>query len=146
MLKTLYRIILLFLSKIIKTDEVADKFPVSLKIIIRDDDRFLFLKNERDEWDLPGGKINYKEPIEICIKREVLEETKLAIREIELVDFFKTDFNGVEVCIVLYTAEILSKNAVNISFEHNDFNFFNFQEIERINCQEQYKKIISSLT
>ena len=42
MLKTIYRIVLYFFSKFIKTDGIADKFPISLKILIIDDNRVLF--------------------------------------------------------------------------------------------------------
>ena len=50
MLKTLKRIILYIFSKFIKTDEIADKFPISLKVLVVDKKRVLFLKNERGEW------------------------------------------------------------------------------------------------
>lgn len=32
-------------------------FPVSIKGVLILDGKALLLKNERDEWDLPGGKI-----------------------------------------------------------------------------------------
>ena len=44
MLKTLYRIVLYLFSKVIKTDEIADKFPVSLKVLVVDKNRVLFFK------------------------------------------------------------------------------------------------------
>lgn len=145
MLKTIYRIVLYFFSKFIKTDEIADKFPISLKILIIDNNRVLFLKNERNEWDLPGGKINfYENPIQ-CLKREVFEETKLSLKNIELVDFLNLKFNDIPVGIVLYKSLIGSDNPVEISFEHSDFNFFTKNQIKNINCPNEYKKVIFNL-
>ena len=146
MIVTIYRILLLLVSKIIKTDDIGEKFPVSLKAMVFDNKRILLLKNERDEWDLPGGKINFKDETPIdCIKREVFEETKLSISNLELVEFLKIKINNVQICIVLYKAEILSNNAVELSFEHNDFSFFNISNINEINLPEEYKKIIKQL-
>ncbi len=145
MLKTIYRIILYVLSKLIKTDEIADKFPISLKILIIDDNKVLFLKNEREEWDLPGGKINFNENPLDCLKREVFEETKLNLSNIELVDFLNLKFNDTPVGIVLYKSSINSDNPVEISFEHSDFNFLTKNQIKNINCPNEYKKVIFNL-
>ena len=59
MIKTFYRLLIYFFSRFIKTDHISDKFPVSIKAIIIDDNKVLCLKNERNEWDLPGGKIEF---------------------------------------------------------------------------------------
>lgn len=146
MIKTFKRILLIILSRLLKTDEIADKFPVSLKVVIIDDSRVLFLKNERNEWDLPGGKINFGENAKDCVIREVSEEINLDIKNLILIDFFSTIFfNETAVLIVLYKAEISSINPISISFEHFDYNFFNKNEIISLNCPEEYKKSILEL-
>lgn len=33
------------------------EYPVSIKGVVVRDGRVLLLKNERDEWELPGGRI-----------------------------------------------------------------------------------------
>ena len=144
MLKTIKRIILYIFSKFIKTDEIADKFPISLKVLVVDKKRVLFLKNERGEWDLPGGKINFNESPNNCLKREVFEETKLKLCNLELVDFLNLRFNNVPVCIVLYKSNIKSSNSIKISFEHLEYDFFDKSEIKEINCPSEYKKIIAN--
>ena len=144
MVKTVYRLLLYVISKFIKTDEIADKFPVSLKVLIVDKKRILFLKNERGEWDLPGGKINFSELSKSCLIREVFEETRLKLNNLELVDFLNLKFNDVPVCIVLYKSILKSSNPIEISYEHVEYNFFEKSEINNINCPQQYKEIIAN--
>ena len=47
---------------------------------------------------------------ENCLRREVFEETKLKLNNLELVDFLTLRFNNVPVCIVLYKSNIKSFN------------------------------------
>lgn len=40
-------------------------FPVSIKGVVVSDDRVLLLKNDRDEWELPGGRIELGESLRL---------------------------------------------------------------------------------
>ena len=40
------------------TDACAPKFPISVKGVVALDNKFPLLKNEREEWELPGGKLS----------------------------------------------------------------------------------------
>jgi ADP-ribose pyrophosphatase YjhB (NUDIX family) len=42
-------------------DNNAYRFPVSVKGVVAQAEKFLLLKNERDEWELPGGKLELGE-------------------------------------------------------------------------------------
>jgi hypothetical protein len=35
----------------------AYRFPISIKGVILKESKVILLKNERDEWELPGGKL-----------------------------------------------------------------------------------------
>ena len=128
-----------------KTDNFSDKFPVSIKAIIIDNDRILCLKNERNEWDFPGGKINFNENIEECLKREVKEETNLEIKDLKILKPFNLKINDVSVFILLYLAEISCDSSIITSFEHSEYNFFSKSEIENLNMHQDFKKLINEL-
>ena len=145
MIKTFYRLLLYLFSKIIKTDELSDKLPVSIKAIIVDDNKILCLKNERNEWDFPGGKINFNEDVEACLKREVKEEVNLDIKNLNILKSFNLKFNSVPVFIVVYSANISCDSSIFVSFEHSDYNFFSKHEINDLNMPNDYKKLIYTL-
>src|ERR1044071_2175954 len=46
-------------------------------VVINDDARILLIYR-RGKWDLPKGKAEENEPIELCANREVIEETGLS--------------------------------------------------------------------
>lgn len=50
------------------------QLPVSLKAVISWDGRLPLLRNERDEWELPGGKLDPGEEPAECLAREIREE------------------------------------------------------------------------
>ena len=145
MIKTFYRLLIYFFSKFINTDEVSDKFPISIKAIVIDDNKVLCLKNERNEWDFPGGKINFKEDIEKCLIREVKEETNLSINSLNILKPFNIKFNDVPVFILLYSAKISCDSPLNISYEHSEYNFFSKSEIKNLNMPRNYKDLIENL-
>ena len=53
--------------------------PISVKGVLINQDRVLLLLNERDEWDLPGGRPDAGEDHRAALQREVREETGLAV-------------------------------------------------------------------
>ena len=145
MIKIIYRLIINFFSKFIKTDELADKFPVSIKAIIIDDNRVLCLKNERDEWDIPGGKIDFNEDIEECLKREVKEEVNLKIKNLKILKPFNLKFNDVPVLVLVYSADISCESPIDISYEHTEYDFFSKSEIINLNMLQDYKDLIANM-
>ncbi len=66
-----------------------NKFMVSVAGIVYDrDDRILLQRHRHwvtDAWGLPGGIVESRESLENAFSREVLEETGLAISNVELI-------------------------------------------------------------
>ena len=144
-MKILYRLLIYFFSKFIKTDELSDKFPVSIKAIIIDKNKVLCLKNERNEWDLPGGKIEFNEDIENCLIREIKEETNLSVENLNILKPLILKFNDVFVLVLIYSASISCDSPVIISYEHSEYDFFSKSEINNLNMTQDYKNIIKTL-
>lgn len=145
MIKTFYRLLIYFFSKFIKTDDLSEKFPISIKAIVIDNNKVLCLKNERNEWDFPGGKINFDEDTEKCLKREVMEETNLDIMNLKILKPFSLKFNDVPVFILVYSAEISCDSSISISYEHSEYNFFSKSEIKNLNMPQSYKDLVDNL-
>ena len=53
--------------------------PLSVKAVVLHQGRVLLLVNERDEWDLPGGRPEAGEDHRAALEREVREETGLNV-------------------------------------------------------------------
>jgi 8-oxo-dGTP diphosphatase len=53
--------------------------PISIKGVLIHDGAVLLLLNERDEWDLPGGRPDEGEDHRAALKREVREEAGLEV-------------------------------------------------------------------
>ena len=54
-------------------------YPTSIKGVVLNQGRVLLLLNERDEWDLPGGRPDPGEDHRAALVREVHEEAGLAV-------------------------------------------------------------------
>ena len=145
MKKTFYRILIYFFSRFIKIDDLSDKFPISIKAIIIDDNKVLCLKNERNEWDFAGGKINFYEDSEECLKREVKEETNLNIKNLNILKPLNLKFNDFPVFVLLYSAEISCDSSISLSYEHSEYNFFSKSEIKNLNMLQDYKNLIEDI-
>lgn len=94
------------------------RIPVSAKAVIEVGGRVLLGRNDRDEWELPGGRLEPGERVADAIRREVLEETGLdvAVGRLLLADTFDP-VPGRTVLIVAHTARVLGGH-VTASGEH----------------------------
>ena len=101
------------------TDGLAARFPVSIKGVVERDGHFVLLKNERDEWELPGGKLEPGEAIEDCLVREIDEELNLPVAVGRPLNNWVYFVNGVHVLVITYALRILGDEAdMRISHEH----------------------------
>jgi 8-oxo-dGTP pyrophosphatase MutT (NUDIX family) len=57
-----------------------------VKLVIDYQGRVPLRKNERDEWELPGGKLEVGESPEHSVCHEVAEELGLTITSVDIID------------------------------------------------------------
>src|SRR3954465_12328960 len=93
--------------------------PISVKAVLIHQDRVLLLLNERDEWDLPGGRPDPGEDHRNALKREGQEEAGLAVAAGGAVDehLFEV-LPGRLVRIVPFVCRLIGSDAVALSHEH----------------------------
>lgn len=127
------------------SDGLAARFPVSVKGVVERDGRFVLLKNERDEWELPGGKLEPGEMIEDCLVREIEEELNLSTRVGRPLNNWVYFVNGVHVLIVTYALHILDEKVeMQVSHEHKELRSFPLDEIAGLRMPEGYKQSIAA--
>jgi len=120
------------LSYFINFDSLSYKLPISVKSLIFDDNRILLIKNERDEWDLPGGKIEKNDNVIETLVREVKEELNLTIDNHNILKAKKYVFRKQEIIVIVYSSKITNEEPIRLSFENIDYNFFSYQELNKL--------------
>lgn len=133
------------LFKLLPSDYFAKKYPISVKGIVYINDKLVLLKNEREEWELPGGKIELNETAEACTIREIKEELNLDAEIHSIIDVWMYNILGkVNVLIVTYLCKplFLDEKTIQISHEHKEVGLFTRDEIKGLKMPEGYKNSI----
>ncbi len=140
----LKRLFLQTVGRFILSDFFAHRFPVSVKGICCLDDRVILLKNERGEWDLPGGKLDKGESVEIALQREIYEELGIQVLAMELLSVFNMLVsNRINVLIILYHCRVEAlPDELTISQESFELGTFNRAELKNIELNGVYLRHI----
>jgi len=120
---------------------VATRFPVSIKGVVLLGARVVLLQNERDEWELPGGKLEAGEDPEACLAREIAEELSIRVEVGRLLDCWRYEVAGSEVVIVTYGC-LTADRTVTRSAEHRAAGVFAVEAIDALKMPEGYRRSI----
>jgi 8-oxo-dGTP pyrophosphatase MutT (NUDIX family) len=127
------------------TDNLAHRFPVSVKGVVFQGETVILLKNGREEWELPGGKLEPDESPRECVAREVREELGLSVRVGPILDSWVYHIcQGVDVLIVTYGCNPEPGGQVRHGPEHKAVGFFSPDEVAGLNMPEGYKRSVRS--
>lgn len=119
------------------------RFPVSVKGVVLRAGRVVLLRNERDEWELPGGKLEVGETPEACVAREIAEELGLAVDAAQILDCWLYEpLPGAFVVIVTYGCAEREVQAATLSDEHGELGWFGLDELDELRMPEGYRRSI----
>ncbi|GHJ39960.1 NUDIX domain-containing protein [Streptomyces sp. TS71-3] len=127
-------------------------WPVSVKGVALDSRRrVLLLKNEREEWELPGGRLEPSDPTpKSAVEREIEEETGWAVKSGPLLDVWiyqplPATMPDRRVVIVTYGCNVTTPDMEPvISHEHKQLGMFTADEVSRLTMPEGYKQSIAT--
>jgi 8-oxo-dGTP pyrophosphatase MutT (NUDIX family) len=120
-------------------------FPVSVKGVVIRDGRVLLLRNERDEWELPGGKLDLGEDPASCVVREIAEEVGWTVTAGPVLDVWQYHIRaGVDVVIVTYGCHTSTDGPPVVSSEHLEVGLFAENDVAALRMPDGYKKSIAA--
>ncbi|MFJ5851176.1 NUDIX domain-containing protein [Streptomyces sp. NPDC092903] len=132
-------------------------WPVSVKGVALDRSaRVLLLRNERDEWELPGGRLEIGPPEgsspgdpspEAAVERELREETGWEVQAGSLIDtWIYQPLPGRRVLIMTYECVVLTPDQDPVvSHEHSRVGLFSEREAAGLNMPAGYKRSIAAV-
>ncbi len=126
-------------------DHLAYRHPVSIKGVLSVGGKIVLLKNEREEWELPGGKLDPGEQPQECLKREVIEELGIEVEIRSILDawLYKIDEKNL-VVIITYGCNDIKSTPLYLSHEHKALGLFEYDEIASLKMPAGYKESIRS--
>lgn len=99
----------------------------------------VLLENERDEWELPGGRLEAGEDPAPCLAREIAEELGVAVEVEDLVDCWRYPVRADrEVLVVTFGVKPLRDAALRLSHEHKALRTFPVARIAGLRMPEAY--------
>jgi 8-oxo-dGTP pyrophosphatase MutT (NUDIX family) len=118
---------------------------VSVKGVAVQDGMVLLLQNERNEWELPGGKLELGEDPTDCVVREIGEESGWQVTTGPLLDCWQYHIReGQDVVIVTYGCHVLTDEPPVVSNEHKLAGLFMAAEVPGLTMPDGYKRSIAA--
>ena len=126
-----------------KRSRLGVRSPVSVKGVILDRDRVILLRYGRDEWELPGGRLEAGESPEECVAREVLGELGLKVEVGLLLDaWVYGPLPERRVLVLAYGCFAGKVGRMAYSAEHTALGSFRVDALEEIDLPAGYARAV----
>jgi ADP-ribose pyrophosphatase YjhB (NUDIX family) len=124
-------------------------YPVSVKGVVIRDGQVLLLRNDRDEWELPGGRLERDETPQQCVAREIDEEVGWSVRPDRLLDVWVYRIEQVqrEVLVVTYGCRVnrcCTEAGPAVSKEHLEARLFPLEQVPLLPLPLGYQQSIAT--
>jgi len=118
-------------------------FPISIKGVLLIDGKVVLMRNDRNEWELPGGHLEIGETPEEALAREFEEELSVKVEVRGFIDSYMFEvLPSKNVFIVTYGCRLQGEFRPVLSEEHNAFGLHVVADIERIPLPVGYVRSI----
>jgi len=118
-------------------------YPTSVKGVLLVDRKVLLVKNSRDEWELPGSRIDEGEQHSQTLSREFAEELSLEVVMSAPIDSYSFEvIPGRHVFIVTYGCTLVGEFRPAISHEHTEHCLWPIERLSELNLPVGYKRSI----
>jgi mutator protein MutT len=120
-------------------------YPVSIKGVLFVNGKVLLVRNDRNEWELPGGRMEPGETQEQTLVREFREELSIDVEPVSLIDSYEFEvIPSRYVRIVTYGCRLRGEFAPRTSNEHTACALHLPAELAQIPLPASYARSINS--
>ena len=144
MIATIKRLGVILFQRLFNLDDLSVKYPISVKGVLIENNKVLLLKNESFIYDLPGGKVEPHQSVEVALIDEFKEETNLDVKIKSLLDLKKLHLNKRNILIASYLVENTSNSPIKISYENWGYDFIKISELEKHNIKPWIVELIKN--
>ena len=121
-----------------------------MKGVVIVEEHVILLRNERNEWELPGGKPISDELPEDAVAREILEELNISVTVGDVVDAWMYEIcTGATVRVVTYHCSPMAATRVSDlrhSHEHTQLGVFSALDLPELRLPLGYLRSIARAT
>ena len=125
------------------SEAMSRSFPVSIKGVLLEASRVVLLENEREEWELPGGRLEIGEDPNACLVREFAEELGISVIVKAILDCWLYEVLPARyVVIITYGVERAGVETLRLSAEHRRLGAYPLGELDGLPMSEGYRRSV----
>jgi 8-oxo-dGTP pyrophosphatase MutT (NUDIX family) len=115
-------------------------YPTSIKGVLLLNGRVLLVKNPRNEWELPGGRIEEGEDHAKALSREFTEELSIDVAIAGLIDSYLFEvIPGRYVFIIAYGCKLVGDFNPKLSDEHTEHCLWPLERLSELDLPAGYR-------